>query len=102
MGAARLSVTLAGEGVDPATTTTTTSPNSPFGVGPSDLSFGEVSVGSGLARTVTVTNNTEATLRGFILLVDVPTGEATTATWSHYDECTNATLAGPASPASSS
>jgi Abnormal spindle-like microcephaly-assoc'd, ASPM-SPD-2-Hydin len=91
MGAARLSVTLAGEGVDPATTTTT-SPNSPFGVGPADLSFGEVSVGSGRTRTVMVTNNTEATLSGFILLVDVPTGAATTATWSHYDECTNATL----------
>ena len=91
MGAAWLTVPLAGAGVDPATTTTT-SPNTPFSIGPRDLSFGEVTVGASRTRTVTITNNTEATLRGFILLVIVPTGEATTATWNHYDECANATL----------
>ena len=91
MGAARLTVPLAGEGVDPATTTTT-SPNTPFSIGPRDLSFGEVTVGASRTRTVTITNNTQATLSGFILLVIVPTGEATTATWNHYDECANATL----------
>ena len=90
VGDATVTLSLTGEGDEPTTSTLPQARR--FRIEPSDVSFGEVPLGSSATQTVTITNNIDQPQSSVVKSIYVPTVEGATAAWTYTETCTGATL----------